>query len=124
MLGALPEMMQTTWGALSKALRLQKGDGLLIRGGTTSIGLAAAAIAYVAATTGKPEREMLLRVNGAEQVFIINGTIADQVKQTGEVNRIFERHLTDVYLQYSSLYRICENTALPALVFIFSVLLP
>lgn len=34
MLGALPEMMQTTWGALFKALRLQKNDRLLIRGGT------------------------------------------------------------------------------------------
>ena len=95
MLGALPEMMQTTWGALFKALRLQKGDRLLIRGGTTSIGLAAAAIAsshgvYVAATTRKPERETLLRANGAEQVFIDNGTIADQVKRTGGFNKLLE----------------------------------
>lgn len=44
-LGALTGMMQTTWGALFKALRLQRGDRLLIRGGTTFVGLAAAAIA-------------------------------------------------------------------------------
>lgn len=95
MLGALPEMMQTTWGALFKALRLQKNDRLLIRGGTTSVGLAAAAIAeshgaFVAATTRKPEREQLLRANGAEQVFIDNGTIADQVKQTEGFNKVLE----------------------------------
>ena len=94
-LGALPEMMQTTWGALFKGLRLQKNDRLLIRGGTTSIGLAAAAIAsshgaFVAATTRKPEREKLLRANGAEQVIIDNGTIADQVKQSGKFNKVLE----------------------------------
>ena len=95
MVGALPEMMQTTWGALFKALRLQKNDRLLIRGGTTSVGLAAAAIAkshgvFVAATTRKPEREQLLRAHGAEQVFIDNGTISDQVKQTKGFNKVLE----------------------------------
>ena len=37
-LGALPEMLETAWGSLFRALRLQKGETLLIRGGTTSIG--------------------------------------------------------------------------------------
>ena len=94
-LGALPEMMQTTWGALFRSLRLEKNDRLLIRGGTTSVGLAAAAIAknhgaFVAATTRKPEREQLLRDNGADQVFIDNGTIADQVKKTEGFNKVLE----------------------------------
>jgi hypothetical protein len=44
-LGALPEMMQTSWRSLFKSLRLEKGERLLIRGGTTSIGLTAAALA-------------------------------------------------------------------------------
>jgi NADPH:quinone reductase-like Zn-dependent oxidoreductase len=81
-LGAIPEMLQTAWGSLFKSLALQKGERLLVRGGTTSIGLAAAAIAcdhgaVVAATTRKPDREKLLRTSGAHQVFIDTGSIAD-----------------------------------------------
>ena len=83
-LGAIPEMLQTAWGSLFKSLRLKRGDRLLIRGGTTSVGLVAAAIAhkhgaYVAATTRQHERAPLLRANGADQVFIDTGTVADQV---------------------------------------------
>lgn len=39
---ALPEMLQTAWGALFRSLRLTHRERLLIRGGTTSVGLAAA----------------------------------------------------------------------------------
>jgi len=85
-LGAIPEMLQTSWGSLFKSLRLEEGERLLIRGGTTSVGLAAAAIArthgaYVAATTRRAEREPLLRAAGVQQVFIDNGVIAGQVKE-------------------------------------------
>jgi NADPH:quinone reductase-like Zn-dependent oxidoreductase len=85
-LGALPEMLQTAWGSLFKSLRLGRAERLLIRGGTTSIGLAAAAIAknhgaIVASTTRRPDREQLLRSSGADQVFIDAGAIAEQVKE-------------------------------------------
>lgn len=85
-LGAIPEMLQTAWGSLFKSLRLEKTERLLVRGGTTSVGLAAAAIAknhgaFVAATTRNPDRENLLRASGVDQVFIDTGSIAEQVME-------------------------------------------
>jgi len=87
-LGALPEMIQTAWGSLISALRLTAGQSLLIRGGTTSVGLAAAVLAKrqgatVAATTRKADRESMLKNNGADHVFIDTGEIA------GDVRRVF-----------------------------------
>lgn len=85
-LGALPEMFQTAWGSLFKSLQLKKEDSLLIRGGTTSVGLAAAALAKgycasIAMTTRKPEREAMLREHGADDVFIDNESISEEVRR-------------------------------------------
>src|SRR5260370_1419640 len=85
-LGALPEMLQTAWGTLFKSLRLEQAEMLLIRGGTTSVGLAAASIAkihhaYVASTTRNPQRVDLLRASGAEEVFIDDGALAPEVSK-------------------------------------------
>lgn len=85
-LGAMPEMLQTAWGSLFRALQLRAGDVLLVRGGPTSVGLAAAAIAKrfgatVASTSRSGGREALLRDHGAEYVFVDDGSVVGQVRE-------------------------------------------
>ena len=84
-LGALPEMLQTAHGSLTTSLGLQAGQTLLIRGGTTSVGLTAAILAKrmgatVIATTRTPEREAMLLENGANHVVVDNGEVASKVR--------------------------------------------
>ena len=84
-LGAMPEMLETAWGSLFRSLRLTRGETLLVRGGTTSVGLAAAAIAKnfganVVSTTRNPDRVAMLRSSGADHAFVDSGSIAEQIK--------------------------------------------
>jgi NADPH:quinone reductase-like Zn-dependent oxidoreductase len=96
-LGALPEMLQTTHGSLFTGLRAQAGETLLIRGGTSSIGLMTMAIAKAnglrVATTSRDEgkRQMLLD-RGADEVFIDDGRLAAQVREAHPdgVDRLLE----------------------------------
>lgn len=96
-LGALPEMLQTAWGALFRALRLTRGDRLLIRGGTTSVGLAAAAIAKrhgieVGATSRHAAGESLVRQAGADRFYLDPGSIAETIHREwdGGVDKVLE----------------------------------
>jgi NADPH:quinone reductase-like Zn-dependent oxidoreductase len=92
-LGAIPEMLQTAWGSVFKALRLQKGERFLVRGGTTSVGLAAAAIAknhgaYVASTTRRKDREVMLKASGADEVIVDDGAISKNLEE--KFDRVLE----------------------------------
>jgi NADPH2:quinone reductase len=83
--GALPEMLQTAYGSLTVGLDLKAGQSLLIRGGTTSVGLAAAAIARemgatVLATTRQPERLAELAGREVDHPILDTGEIASQVR--------------------------------------------
>ncbi|WP_375435011.1 zinc-binding dehydrogenase [uncultured Hymenobacter sp.] len=84
-LGAIPEMFQTVYGSLHLALKIQPGQTLLIRGGTSSIGLLAAQLAQqagltVLATTRRSDRTALLKANGATHVLVDDGQLREQVR--------------------------------------------
>jgi NADPH:quinone reductase len=84
-LGAIPEMFQTAYGSLHPALGIQKGETLLIRGGTSSVGMLAAQLAGLAgltvlATTRNPQKESILKANGATHVLIDDGELNGRVR--------------------------------------------
>ena len=85
-LGAVPEMLQTAYGSLEVGLQALDGQSLLIRGGTSSIGMAIAVLAKlrdmtVLATTRKPENAASLERLGVDHVIIDDGTIAPGVRR-------------------------------------------
>ncbi|WP_329296856.1 alcohol dehydrogenase catalytic domain-containing protein [Streptomyces pseudovenezuelae] len=84
--GALPEMFQTAYGSLATGLGLQAGQTLLIRGGTSTVGLSAATIAKdlgatVLSTTRSESRSGELRAAGVDHPLVDNGTLAHQVRE-------------------------------------------
>jgi NADPH:quinone reductase-like Zn-dependent oxidoreductase len=84
-LGAIPEMVQTAHGSLTVGLDAQAGQTLLVRGGTSSVGMAAAILAKdrgltVLSTTRQPDRAAALKAIGVEHVLVDDGDVAAQVR--------------------------------------------
>ena len=85
-LAAAPEIFHTAWGALVPALGIEAGQTLLIRGGTSAVGLVAADFARasgatVLSTTRDAAKSRLLRDFGADDVVIDTGFIAPAVRK-------------------------------------------
>ena len=96
-LGAIPEMFQTVSGSLNQALEIQAGETLLIRGGTSSIGMLACQLAKtkgvtVISTTRNPEKKEALINNGADHVIIDDGQVRNHVRELfpDGVNKVLE----------------------------------
>src|SRR5256884_4962609 len=84
-LGAIPEMVQTAHGWLTVGLDTQPGQTLLIRGGTSSVGMAAAILAKdrgltVLSTTRQPERVAALEAICVDHVLLDDGDVAAQAR--------------------------------------------
>ncbi len=85
-LGAVPEMLQTANGSLTVGLDARPGQSLLIRGGTSSVGMATAVLAKqrgmtVLATTRDGAKAHALKEVGADHVLIDDGEVAAQVRR-------------------------------------------
>lgn len=83
--GAVPEMLQTSYGSLTVGLDAQSGQSLLVRGGTSSIGMATAVLAKqrnmtVYSTTRNPSKAAALTSIGVDAVLIDDGRVAPQVR--------------------------------------------
>lgn len=85
-IGAIPETLQTAYGSLTTGLDLMPGQTLLIRGGTSALGLAATTLAKdmgatVLATTRNPQRTRDLAAHGVDHPLVDDGAVAGQVRK-------------------------------------------
>ncbi|WP_328525050.1 zinc-binding alcohol dehydrogenase family protein [Kribbella sp. NBC_00359] len=102
-LGALPEMLQTAHGSLHTGLAIEPGQTLLVRGGTSSVGVAAAVLAKehgltVFSTTRNPDRAQVLRDLGVDHPIVDDGNVAEKIREIlpGGVNAGLELVGTNV----------------------------
>ena len=84
-LGAVPEMLQTAHGSLTVGLDARPGQTLLIRGGTSSVGMATAILAKdrgltVISTTRRADRAAALDAIGVDHVLVDDGEVAPRVR--------------------------------------------
>ena len=78
-------MLQTAYGSLTVGLRASPGQSLLIRGGTSSVGLALAVLAKgqgmtVYSTTRREQARDLLESLGVDHVLLDDGAIAGRLR--------------------------------------------
>ena len=81
-LGAIPETLQTAYGSLTVGLNARPGQSILVRGGSSSVGMATTVLAKrmgmtVFSTTRQASRLPLL---GADYPLLDDGKVAAQVR--------------------------------------------
>lgn len=96
-MAAIPEMYYTAYASLFDVLSINQGESLLIRGGTSSVGLAALQLAksigaIVISTTRNKDKVELLKKYGADFVLIDDSSIVQQLYSIFPkgVNKILE----------------------------------
>jgi NADPH2:quinone reductase len=84
-LGAVPEMLQTAYGSMTIGLDAQPGQSILVRGGTSSVGMATAVLAkrrdmiVISTTRSHGKIESLTKI-GVDHVLIDDGSVAKHVR--------------------------------------------
>jgi NADPH:quinone reductase-like Zn-dependent oxidoreductase len=83
-LAAIPESYATAWAILNWCLEIKQNDVLLVRGGTSTVGMAGIILAKqmglkVIATTRSAEKVVILKSLGADHILIDHGKIFDQL---------------------------------------------
>lgn len=81
---AIPEMYYTAYASLFDVLRVAKGETLLIRGGTSSVGIAALQLAKsigatVISTTRTKDKVELLKQYGADFVLLDDTSLSEEL---------------------------------------------
>ena len=96
-LGALPEMLQTAYGSISQGLHVQKGEFLLIRGGSSTVGLMAGVLAHhmgakVIATTRNEGKLATMKKLGIDYPILDDQDFTNRVKTIApdKVDKVLE----------------------------------
>lgn len=92
-LAAIPETYFTAYGSLFECLLLQKGDTLLVRGATSTVGLAAIQLAKavgakIIASSRRESSFEKLKAVGADDCVIDDGNLATVI--AGKPNKVLE----------------------------------
>jgi len=94
-LAAIPETYFTAYGSLTECLLLRKGDILLVRGATSTVGLAAIQMAKamgatVIASSRRAASFDKLKAVGADSCVVDDGDIAAQLSDELRPNKVLE----------------------------------
>jgi NADPH:quinone reductase-like Zn-dependent oxidoreductase len=94
-LAAIPESYATAWTCLFRNLGITKGQTLVIRGATSSFGLAALNMAVdagakVIATTRNPERITKLEALGAHRTELEGPDLSGRIRETKQLDAVLD----------------------------------